>query len=156
VMRPRFRSPDGWLMLAVASSDNTVYGLFSDGAAQPHYRFDRLGAVPGYITALASFEGDRVFVGAQVSKIYSLDSTSGVATEQSVVLPKTSPSTPMTGGSIPRIVGFDDARMFAILNNATDGSAASQSYILAFDGTAWTNSLSLGLPNEFFFAMVAV
>jgi hypothetical protein len=168
VMRPRFKSSDGWLMLALASSGYTIYGLFSDGGAQPKYRFDCLGAVPlaEYVMALASFQGDRVFAGTSAGNIYSLDTASRTVANQPIKLPKPSASTRMQGGWIPRIVGFDDSRMFAALVSAVEAkiitllppllNPLSQTYVLAFDGAGWSNSPSIGLPNEFIYAMLAV
>jgi PQQ-like domain len=121
-----------------------------------------LGAVPAdkWTTAVWSFNGDRVFLGTGDGHFYSLDSASGVLTEQAVKLPKLSPSTRMTGGWVTRIAGFDDRSVFATLASATQTSSSPpsslkppvvapviQSYVLAFDGSGWAPTQAGGLPN---------
>jgi hypothetical protein len=162
VVAPRFRNANGRLMLAVATTGTEIFGLFSDGAPAPSYGFERLGAVPAgqWATAVWSFQGDRIFVGTGDGHIHSLDTASGAISEQAIKLPRPSPSTRMAGGWVTRIAGFDDRSVFATLVGAVQTPIAPvkppalpllapkiQSYVLAFDGSAWLTTASAGLPN---------
>lgn len=170
VMEPRFPDPDGRLMLALASNGPDIFGLFTDGDGPPTYDFMRIGSLPAgeSVTALGSHRGDRVFAGTSAGKMYSLDSATGILTAQTVQLPKPSPNTRMQGGGITRIAGFSDDRMFAVLVNAVETrlpapgpalpllSPLIATYVLAFDGSGWAASPSIGLPNQPIFGMVAI
>jgi hypothetical protein len=161
VVQPRFER-DGRLMLAVASTGTEVFGLFSDRGRAPAYSFERLGTGPAekWMTAVWSFSGERVWLGTGDGHFYSLDSATGVLTEQPVKLSRPSPSTRMSGGWVTRIAGFDDRSVFATLASATPAStgpkgvvmpsvvsAQPQSYVLSFDGGGWIPTQAAGLPN---------
>lgn len=169
VMRPALRNPAGQLLVAVASANGakTVFGLFSNDGVVPPYQWQQIGAVPDgqVVSGLGSFDGSQVFIGTGQGKIYVLDTATGTVTEQTIKLPRPSPSTRMMGGAITRLVGFDSESMFAFLLAATEakldgspllGSPAVQGYVLRLDGGTWTPTAAAGLPNEYLYGFVAV
>jgi outer membrane protein assembly factor BamB len=119
----------------------------------------------GRMNTQTAIRGDQVFVGTGQGKVFAIDTNAGNVVEQPVKLPKPSPGTQMTGGTILRIVALDTSSIFGVLLAAiekkADGSAplgvpAVQNYILRLDNGTWSPTSATGLPNELLFGFVAV
>ena len=169
VTQPSLRNSGGQLLLGMASSSlaNTVYGLYAKDGAKPPYEWQLIGSLPSDqpVSALASFDGNRVFAGTGKGKMYALDPGTGAVTEQGIKLPQPSPSSQMAGGAVTRIAGFDAGAMFAVLLGATEmpiggaallGAAAVQGYVLRLDDGSWTPAAGTGLPNEYLYGFCTV
>ncbi|PRY15301.1 hypothetical protein [Kineococcus rhizosphaerae] len=163
VLVPTRRNADGSLMLAVVATGVAVYGLFGDGATPPVHTLELLGTLPAgqSATALGSVLGFQVLVGTQSGKLYVVDPAAGTVTEQTVTLPKTGPGRVMAGGAVVRVVGFSDGTQLVVLVGAVETRTGPvgplpplplpvppTTYVLASDGTSWSPTLGLGLPNE--------
>ena len=166
---PTFRNPTGQLLVAMAAKagSNDVHGLFTVADVVPPYEWRLLGSLPSEqtVSALASFSGVPVLVGTAQGKMYRVDPGSGAVTEQTVTLPKPTPSTKMSGGAFTRIVGFNGASIFAALLGASEvkadgspklGTPAVQTYVMRLDGDIWSPTAGAGLPNELLYGLVAV
>ncbi len=119
----------------------------------------------GRMNTQTANRGDQVFVGTGQGNVFAIDTNAGNVVEQPVKLPKPSPGTQMTGGTILRIVALDTSSIFGVLLAAiekkADGSAplgvpAVQNYILRLDNGTWSPTSATGLPNELLFGFVVL
>jgi hypothetical protein len=154
VRNPSYHNAAGQIMYAAGGSsagNGNIYGLFNDGPEQT-YHWEKLGVIPGnlQVSAVSSYQGATIFVGAGAQRMFGFDSKNGTSIDLPIILPKTASGTPETGGGIPRIAALSTRVAFAILNRTDSGN----NYILRLDGLKWVVPLSAGLPlNAEFYAL---
>ena len=128
VQSPNWRK-NGQLMYAIVSVSATVYGFFADGDGS-NAKLLKLGVISEAVGALASLGGATLLVGTTTGRIFSFESSSGVATEFS--LPDD------VSGGISRLEVIAPLLAYALAG--TD--------ILRSDGRAWTPTTPLTATSE--------
>lgn len=174
VARATFSNAAGRQLLAVAALNNRVWGLYS-AAPNPiaPYQWESVVTLPADVTvsAVGSSTGATIYAGSLGSgRMFAIDTVTGAAAEQKVVLPKPSPGTRMQGGTFTRIFGFAEDDLFAILNGASETPIAQSgvpvaitpatlivtSYVMRLEGKEWRPTQGIGLPGSYMWGADAV
>ena len=147
VRRPAWTSPDGEAMLAVATRTENVYGLFEKAsgalywlqlAAIPHKPdLDASGKeVEFFATAVASHDGNTIFVGTNNGKVFRFDAPDWQVSDI---------SNPTNNVAITRFAILPNSSLFCVAAN----------HIFFFDTKNWTEP-NTGLPADQAFTALEV
>ena len=122
---PNWKNAAGLPLLAVAGEKEAVYGLFGDGkafawnylTAVPHLPDkDAMGnELPYFATAVASRDGNAIWVGMNNGKVFRLDAPGWSATELTIPAPAPTPTAVVGRFAMvtpPRVFAVADARVF--------------------------------------------
>jgi hypothetical protein len=171
VVQPSYRNAAGHLLAAAGATGGKVFGLWINDDPDSTYYWEPLVSLPddAIVGALCSYDGKTVYAGTHNDgRMFAIDVAQKSWAPQPVLLPKPSPNVEMRGGSFIRIVAFDPAGVFALLDGARArpidpmfpppaGTVLSaQSYVVRLDGAKWTPPAAQGLPGRQMYGAVAV
>ncbi|HPV77537.1 MAG TPA: hypothetical protein PLX31_21750, partial [Gemmatimonadaceae bacterium] len=142
---PRYRNERDQLLVAVAGSGASVFGLFADDDHGTTGHWEALGMLASglVVGAVGSFSGGTVHVGSTSGRFFALDTRQGSVLELPVKLPKAMALSKHDGGVPTRIVTLSDTDTFALLNS----TSRKLNYVLRLDTLTWAPPRNAGLPS---------
>ena len=167
VRQPRYRKHAA-LLTAVAGVGNQLYGCYGDSSVEfPNsYHWDPIATLPSevVISAVGSYDGGTILVGAS-GRMFVVDtSLGGVLIETPVVLPSPAPGRRMQAGGIYRVVAMSATEAYVMMSGASATwksplgatTTVTAAYVLQLDALQWVVTAGAGLPNEPLFGLEVV